>query len=101
MSVYRGRCGHCGANKNSENFKSRPAGRRFEVGKWLVEDDSGRKLRFFMLDEQNDRVCNKCYDKNVRLRQGAALASRTPDNVAAPPRKRCLVCVIIKNVEIH
>jgi hypothetical protein len=90
MSVYKGRCGQCGVGRFHESFKARPAGRQFDVDKWLLEDDSGRKLRFFVLNGRNDRVCNKCYDKNVRLRQGAARATQTPDNTSAPPRKRRL-----------
>ncbi len=94
MSVYKGRCGHCGANKNNRNFAARPAGRRFELNEWKLGDDSGRKLRFFALNPKNNRVCNVCFDKNVRLRQGAARASQTPDGVSAPPRKRRLDLVV-------
>jgi hypothetical protein len=99
MPIYLGRCGHCGVGKDSENFKSRPSGRQFDTSTWLLEDDSGRKLRFFALTNRNDRVCNKCYDKNIRLRQGAIQAIQTPYNAAAPPRKRRLDFVV-ENMDV-
>jgi hypothetical protein len=99
MPIYLGRCGHCGVGKDSENFKSRPSGRQFDTSTWLLEDDSGQKLRFFALTNGNDRVCNKCYDKNIRLRQGAIQAIQTPDNAAAPPRKRRLD-LVVENMDV-
>ena len=88
MSTYLGRCGHCGANKNNENFKSRPAGRHFDVEKWLLRDDSGRKLQFFLDNHKFDRVCNGCYVKNNKLVQASQPMLRLSPISQGPPRKR-------------
>lgn len=83
MSIYLCRCGQCGANKNSENFKARPAGRLFDVEKWLLEDEGGRRLRFFALDrfaenmpqQNNGRDCGIFAMEVARSRVRAALAA--------------------------
>ena len=89
MSVYLGLCGHCGANKNSQNFKSRPAGRHFDVEKWLLQDDNGRKLHFFLVSHKYDRVCNGCCVKNNKLVQASQPMLRLSPVSQGPPRKRC------------
>ncbi len=90
MSVYRGLCGQCGANRNSQKVKVWPAGRRFDARKWLFEDDSGRKLRFFVLSGQNNRVCNGCYVKNSKLVRSMRRNREVVPMTQAPPRKRHL-----------
>jgi hypothetical protein len=88
MSVYKGRCGHCGAGKKSRSFAARPFGRQFDVEKWLLEDDSGRKLRFFFVDRRNNRVCGTCYVDNNKLVQASRLTLQLSPASQGPPRKR-------------
>jgi hypothetical protein len=58
------------------------------VEKWLLEDDSGRKLRFFFLDRRNNRVCGACYVDNNRLVQASRLTLQLTPVSQGPPRKR-------------
>jgi hypothetical protein len=88
MSIYLGRCGHCGAGKKSRSFAARPFGRQFDAEKWLLEDDSGRKLRFFFVDRRNNRVCGTCYVDNNKLVQASRLTPQLSPVSQGPPRKR-------------
>jgi len=90
MSVYKRRCGHCGANKNSSNFKSRPAGRQFDAAEWKLEDSLGRKLRYFSLDQRNDRVCTACFLANHKLVITVKATNVASPVAQPPPRKRRL-----------
>lgn len=87
MVRYRGVCAQCGMGENHFNFRTRPAGRKFEAATWKLEDSSGRKLRFFTLDKRNDRVCSSCFVANFRLLAAPAQPAVTSP-AQAPPRKR-------------
>ena len=67
MSGYKGYCAHCGVTRYHARFKARPAGRLFDVEKWLLEDEGGRRLRFFFDNCRNDRVCDTCFLRNSKL----------------------------------
>jgi hypothetical protein len=88
MATYRGLCAQCGAGENSGSFKARPEGRKFDVDKWELADDAGRKLHFFVIDHRNNRVCGSCYLDNNKLLRAKDQVVRVSSAIHAPPRKR-------------
>jgi hypothetical protein len=91
MAAYRGLCAQCGAGENSGSFKARPEGRKFDVDKWELADDAGRKLHFFVIDHRNYRVCGSCYLDNNKLLRAKDQVVQVSSAIHAPPRKRLSV----------